>query len=183
MIPLVIFPSIIPSDDGLAGSPITTDHVRELPWFRGNSSAESTSASIGIGVNDEDTVKILIHSAVITEGSALSIHLEDDSTSYQNTSGADAAAVIIISAVTSGAQTRHIKVWSGPTENSTTSATLEFEIGSAAGFWLNAAGESVTVGPIIIQNNHYITLENVDDSRAGTNNISVTLGAFVVERG
>jgi len=102
----------------------------------------------------------------------------------KNTTGNDAFAVLIIIARTGGTEERHVKIYSGPTENSTSGATLLFEVGRDANSGiLNAQGEQLTTPVLKIQNNHFLTVENVDDSRAGINDIRFSGINWVVERG
>ena len=161
------------------------DHFITLPNYDGFSGTEKTSGGSSLGVNDADTVKALATNAGLAEGAVGSLHVEDNSTSYQNTSGVTAYAIIIIQCEGAGTATRHVKIYSGPTENSTASATLLFEIGSVTTFGiLNATGEKLTTPILKIQDNHFLTVENVDDSRAGANNINYDSSVgWVVERG
>jgi len=160
------------------------DHFVGLPYFDGRSATAFTSGGVQLGVNNEDTVKMIIHTAAIAEAGVNSIHEEDNATSYQNTSGADAFAILILKCDNTGAIERHIKLHSSPNDNSTTSATLLFEVGAGtANSILDADNEELTVGPLRISNNHYLVIENVDDSRAGSNDIRVSVPGWVVERG
>lgn len=160
------------------------DHFLTVPYFNGTGGSPSSSGGMSIGFNDVDTTKFLLHTVAITEGSASSVHLENNTTDYQNTTGQDAFAVLVLNAVGSGTVQRHVKIWSGGTVNSISGATLLFEINSAVVVTiLDNAAEKFTTPILTIQNNHYLTIENVDDSRAGTNDISVASDSWVVERG
>lgn len=159
------------------------DHLISVPYYDGTSSSPTTSGGVAIGVNDADTIKSLIHTADIAEGGINSLHTEDDSTSYQNTSGSTAHAVVLVTCVGSGTAERHIKFWSSPNDNSKTSATALYEFGSTTLSIMDATGEVMTIGPLAIQDNHYLVLENIDDSRAGTNSLEVIKNSWVVERG
>ena len=159
------------------------DHFITLPHYTGTSSTQSNSGWSGIGIKDADTVKLLLFTSTFLEGQTRSVHDETDSTAYQNTSGNTAFAIIILKASNTGTQVRHIKVWSGPNADSTTSATLLFEFGSTTGSsFMNNNNEKFTLPVLPIQNNHYLTIENVDDGRAGTNSIGLQEPGFVVER-
>ena len=173
---MVQFPSILEDDD-------LPDNLFLLPYFAGTAGTESSSGSVGIGINDEDTIKILVHDTAITEGTAVSVHLRDDSTSYQNNSGGNASAILLITGESAGTESRHVKVWSSPNDNSTTSATLILDIDQPG--VLNANGEAMTVVCPKIQSGHYLVIENVDESRAGANDVHIpnVLVSYVVERG
>jgi len=179
MFPWLVFLKV-GDDDDLPDNFITVER------YIGTDSSTSVG-EFGLGVNDEDSVVYLYAGAVITEGGKLSVHKDDD-TDYQNTSGFDAMAIVIIQALDTGAATRHVKLWSAPTTNSTTSATLLVEYGGTDSTHFDASNDLLTMPPVKIQNNHYLVVENVDDSRAGTNNVGV-IGiqsgkiGFVVERG
>lgn len=146
------------------------------------------SGEVLIGVQDGDTVLSLVDNAsALTEGGVRSMHEEDDSTDYQNTTGFNAICVLTFEASASGTEERHVRVYSGPTTNSTTGATLLWEFGTdgTSGIF-DTSGQRVTTPPLKISNNHFIIVENVDDSRAGTNNILPLANRananFVVER-
>lgn len=176
--------TIIPEDDDgfPGGGGITADHAILVPYYF-SSAAAIEGGAIGLGVQDADTPKMLRHRSSITEGSVVSVHTEGDSTSYQNTSGSTAYAAIIILCAGGGTEERHVKVYSSPNDNSTTSATLLFEFGANTGTnFMDANGEKFTTPKLAIQTNHYLVVENVDDSRSGTNNIQVQEG-WIVERG
>lgn len=117
--------------------------------------------------------KILMHNTELSEGDVKSIHMDDDTTAYQNTTGNAAFATLRITATGSGSSTRHIRIYSAPTSDSTSSATLLFEFGTGDTNAFDSSGNTMTVSGLKIQNNHYLVLENVDDSRAGTNDVFV----------
>jgi hypothetical protein len=182
LLPVVIFPPPLDDGDGMADSYIAID--------RYNGVASTVVGTISVGVNDEDTVKILngTSGSVITEGSVIS--MEDDSGSaYQNTSGFDAIAVITIFATSAGVASRHVKIWSSSSANSAT-GTILFEVGQEDNAFFDASADRLTIGPLKIQNNNYLNIENVDDSRTGSNDILIldyhtgaVLSNLVVERG
>lgn len=154
-----------------------SDHYMEVPLYVGGT---TTAGQVHLGVQDGDTVKYLIHSADIAEAGVKSLHLPDDSTAYQNTSGFDAQVIILIRGRDTGTQARHIKVYSAPTTDSTSSATEVFDYD---GTNFNASTSLLTTPPLKISNNHYIVIENVDESRVGNNDVDVGLfGTIVVER-
>jgi len=159
-----------------------------VPLFEGAGQSPITGGGgVGIEVKDGDTVKLLTHRTAITEGTVRSAHEQDNSTSYQNTSGQDAIAILLLETFSAGTEERHYKIYSGPTDNSTASATLLLEYGSDATsghFDAPNQGDLMTTSPLTISNNHYIIIENVDDSRAGTNDLVLRPGNYsiVVER-
>lgn len=145
---------------------------------------------VSLGVNDVDTTKLLESPGIMTEGTILSVHDDVTGAAYQNTSGSTALAVLTIQGNSSGVLTRHVKIYSGPTTDSVTGATLLLEVGAVVTGFLNASDNRFTTPPLKIQNNNFIIVENVDDSRAGINNLIVLGGAtaggifsIVVERG
>jgi len=163
------------------------DNFMTVPRFWG--AGTSSNGEVGAGVNDVDTVRFFFNSVEIAEGTVLSAHGEDNA-DYKNISGKNAIAVIILEGRNSGAATRHIKIYSGPTTDSITGATKVFETGQTDGGYFDAANDLLTLPPVKIQNNHFIIVENVDDSRAGTNAVGLigtnslnTVTSFVVERG
>jgi len=161
------------------------DHFVTLPHYDGSSGTPKSSGGMSLGVNDGDTVKVLGFRNEITEGQIRSLHLEDDTTDYQNTSGFNAFAAITVEADNTGILTRHIKIFSSPTTNSITSATLLYEYGSQQTPMLNADGEKLSITGLKIQDDHFLVIQNVDDSRAGLNSITIgstEIEAFVVER-
>jgi len=176
----MIFPWIQFLKEG-EGVGIANFHM--VPSFNGAGSTESNSGGVAIEVKDGDTVKVIKHDD-FTEGTSESVHEQDNSTSYQNTSGSTAICVIIIRCTNSGAEERHFKIYSAPTDNSTASANLVYEFGSeAASTFMDALNDRLTTPPLPISDNHFIVVENVDDSRAGTNNIQLNgIDSVVVER-
>lgn len=182
MIPIVFFPSILPEADDMA------DSYFQVARFTGNGS--NTAGFISIGVNDEDTVKVLRGTGTDwAEGNIQSLH-DQTNTDYQNTSGYDAIAVINITCKNGGGATRHVKIWSGATVNSTSGATLLYEVGGEDTVFFDGLNDTLTVGPLKVQNNHYLTIENVDDSRTGSNDIGLSdyiatagITNIIVERG
>ncbi len=167
--------------DDMADSYLTTTKYNGFQV----SSVPQTDGTVHVGVQDGDTIVYLAYNSAIAEAAVVSVHTDDDSTSYQNTSGFDAVAVLTLATV-SGSDEAHVKVYSSPNDNSTSSATLLWEYGnSASSSMFKAAGDLLTSPPLKIQNNHYIVIENVDESRAGDNTIDLYARAntsFVVER-
>jgi len=170
MLPWILFAPAIVEDEDMS------DNYIELERYVG--SQQTAKGSVSLGVNDEDTVVRVYTGADIAEGGVLSVHKEDN-TDYQNTSGFNAFAVIVLDGRDSGIATRHVKIYSAPTTDSISGATLVFETGQVDNDNFDAGGDYVTTPPLKIQDNHYIVVENVDDSRAGTNNVR-TLGVTVV---
>jgi len=176
MIPLPISVSTLAEDDDLA-SLIT------LPYYEGTGAAATTEASVSLKVPDDGRIIPILHETDITEGTAVSLHMDDDSTSYQNISGKKAGAILTISCRGAGVLSRHFKLYSAPTDNSTAAATEIFDYDGDGKVGMDAAGEHLTVLiPESIQNNHYLVLENVDESRAGVNDIHVGRQAWIAEQ-
>lgn len=178
MIPLLVA-RIVQADDGDG----LADNYQSLPKFTGTGT--NISGDVNVGIENGDTVKGFFSSVDITEGTALSVHDESD-TDYQNTSGADATTVLILLATNTGAATRHVRVYSSPTTDTIAGGTLVWETGQSDSTFFDAASDQLTSPPMQIQNNHFIVVNNVDDSRAGTNNVQVlglnsNIAAFVVE--
>jgi len=120
------------------------------------------------------TLVPVIHITDLVEGDIKSVHTEDDSTSYQNTTGNDAVVSFSIQASNAGGTaTRHVKVYSSPNNDSTSGATLLFEYGTASSSFFDTAGDNIGLSNLRIQNNHFLVIENVDDSRAGPNHITI----------
>ena len=165
--------------DDMADNYITTDR------YIGDASI--VIGKVDVGVQDGDTVRKFFSGATITEGNALSVHGEDDA-DYKNTSGFDAIAVIVLIALSGGAATRHVKIYSAPTTDSTAGATLVWETGQTDSPYFDASLDRLTSAPVKIQDDHFIVIENVDDARAGANDVKnfgvepSTSGGFVVER-
>jgi hypothetical protein len=83
-----------------------------------------------------------------------------------------------------------VKIYSGPTTDSTTSATLLWEIGHTDDVFFDSSNDLLMTSPLTIQFNHYLIVENVDDSRAELNDVTVyglalstCVHNMVVERG
>lgn len=156
------------------------DHFISLPFYSGTDSTEDTSGQVSLGVFDADAIKRLIHDTAISSvTNDQSIHLIDDSTSYQNNSGNDAFIILILQAVGAGIVARQALLYDAPTDNSTAGATLRLDTGSISGI-LRDTGDRLTIGPIRISNGNYCVIHN---SAVATNDIKVQLAAWVVERG
>lgn len=175
MIPLTISVSTIPpSGDGMA------DNYYPVAKFSGVGSTQGDDVLLGL--NDGDTLKTILHITLITDTQTLSVHEDDDATSYQNTSGFDAMAVLVLNAQGSdGATVRNFKLYSSPNNNSTTSATLvyDFSTFSPAGVF-DATNDIYTTPPVKIENNHYVVIENLSGSANST--FLVTGDSRIVER-
>ena len=183
--PAISFPSIpFPPVGGTGGvGPfLLADHAIVIPYHDGRSTTTDGSPGVVIGINNTDSPpKSIRHGAVITEGSTKTIHLEDDSTAYQNTSGFTATAGIVLKAASSGTEERHVRIRASNTVD-TADGTILFEIGSTAGTgMLDANNKSLSIGPLFIPTGKYLTIENVDDSRAGANDVNVNDFSLVVE--
>jgi len=176
VIPIVISVSIL---ERVADQ--LSDYYILMPIFLGGSSANRTDR---IGYNRDETITRLVHEADIDDTELQSLHLADDTTAYQNTSGKTAYAMITVRAITDAGE-RNFKIYSAPTTNSKAAATEVYNSDD----WLvttgwDATGEKVTTHLLPIQNNHFIVLENT--SGASPRNIEVddteTLEAFVIEQ-
>lgn len=66
-----------------------------------------------------------------------------------------------------------MKVYYGPTTDTVTGATLLFEFGQDDAAFFDADGNAITTPPLTMPTGNYIIVENVDDSRVGTNDIQV----------
>ena len=108
-----------------------------------------------------------------------SLHLIDNSTSYQNNSGNDAFVILIINVIGAGGNARQVLLYDAPTNDSIAGATLRLDTGAITSI-LNNIGAKLTVGPIRISNGNYCVIHN---SSAATNDITIPLLAWVVERG
>jgi hypothetical protein len=111
--------------------------------------------------------KFLVHTAEISEGDIQSLHTDDDSTAYQNTSGNAAFANIELTAANASGANRHIKIFSSPTIDSITGATELIEIGQSTAGLLENNGDTMVVKDLRIEPNHYLTIQHIDDSRTG----------------
>ena len=107
------------------------------------------------------------------------MHLIDDTTDYQNTSGKTAYVIITFSA---GVQTqkRLVRIFSAPTTNSITSATEVFDSQDVLGAssW-NSNGNRLTSYVVPIQDNHFIVIQNYTGA-AGDIDIPATAGADAI---
>lgn len=166
-----------------AGEDDLPDHFHPVPFYPGTgASLTATGTGIQLGVNTDDTIKYLIHLSAIAEGAIAAVFEEDNTTIYQNNSGKTAIVSLVISATGSGTLERHPRVYSAPNSGNLTGALLRWEIGTTQTNILDADLELLTTPPLFINDNHFIVVENVDDSRAGINSILVTPISAVVER-
>ena len=83
-----------------------------------------------------------------------------------------------------------MRVYYNSTTDSTAYATLLFEIGQQDSGFFDASSDRITTPPLTIPTGNYVIVENVDASRAGTNDIrvidqtsSTIIASLVVERG
>ena len=141
--------------DGLA------DNYLEFSRFRENILASPVSID-NIGYNNGDKIIILQHPTSIAQNGIQSIHLDDNSTAYQNTTG-DVVHAIISPEVESGVSFSSYKLYSAPTTDSVASATEVFDSTDIISNWdlINTFLTSVLVP---IQNNHFIVIENTSSS-------------------
>ena len=137
-----------------------------------------------IGYSRADTLVRLVHNAAFDNTALATLHLADDSTDYQNTTGGTVYAIISVQAITNSGD-RAYKIYSAPTAGSLASATEVYDsadwITSPNSF--DASGEIVTSALVPIQDNHYIIVENT--SGAASRNLRLTnsneQNALVVE--
>jgi len=149
-----------------------------LPYFNGLTAKESGQICISVG--DNDSIKQLVHDANLPVNVPLSIHLSDDSTSYQNNSGNDAFVILVVNAISSDGAVRSFEIYDAPTDDSIASATLRFENQGGILNLLNADNQKQTVGPIKISNGNFCVINN----STVNNGMNIIDGlAWVVERG
>ena len=132
-----------------------------------------------IGLNDADTRILLVNETVLSQNVPKSILLSDDSTVYQNTTGQDAFASIIVEMSGADGASAAWEAYSAPTSNSIAGATKVFEnLGGMSGV-LDANGQTQTATPLKISNGHFIVINLSTTNHA----IFSPAGSFVVERG
>ena len=155
-------------------------------WFNSGDDLPDYWTSIG-GINTKVAPTAVITrvpvvlTAVLAEGDIHSVHIEDDTTSYQNTSGNPAYTSFSIGTSQAGGAQRHVKIYSSPTDDSATGAILLFEIGTVDTPAFDGPTDSLTVSNLKIENNHYLVVENVDESRVGDNSLKINnFGYFFV---
>lgn len=151
-LPNLLFNIEVEEGDGL------TDNYLRFSVFR----AKNTVSQIAdIGYNRNDKI-IEISLDVIDNGVAMSVHIGESTTDYQNTTLETAYA--IISLVNTGPNgERRWKIYSAPTTNSIVGATEVFDSddliippGEYVGFT-----DRLTSNLVPIQPNHFIVVENV----------------------
>jgi len=114
-----------------------------------------------IGHNRADNLVKLTHNTLFDHGTAVSLHLTDDTTDYQNTTGRTVYAIITVNAATDSGG-RAYKIYSAPTTDSIVGATEVYDstewrtntnnFDSSADRWTSVL--------VPIQNTHYIVVEN-----------------------
>jgi hypothetical protein len=159
--------------------------------YRGTSA--TAQGEVSVGVNDIDTPIFLGGTALLIEGAVLSVHTDADA-NYQNTSGFDAIAILTFVASQAGSATRHVRVYASDTVD-TADGTLLWEVGATDTEFFDGVQDLLTSPPLRIPDDKFITVVNVDDSRAGDNHLYVVgtltvshtnapaASSFVVERG
>ena len=135
--------------------------IRTVKAYSNRIGLNTPSRTDRIGYNRDETVTSLVYNTAIDDAGIQSLHLLNDSTDYQNTSGKTAYAVITVNSQT-GVTPKKFKIYSAPTINSKSGATLVFDSttlmqGTTS---MNANGEKLTTWLLPIQNNHFIVLEN-----------------------
>lgn len=162
MIPIVIVPSTLAATD--------RDELADNYILFSMYPASGTPTVARIGYNRDETVVHLVHATAFDDTATESLHVKDDSTSYQNTTGKTAYAIITVNASTQTGVERDFKVHSAPTDNSKTAATLLYDTTNFIGSWATI-NTRVTTPLLAIADNHFIVIENT--SGASSRNLSV----------
>ena len=137
------------------------DNYFEFPSYNNKSNLNDALIQL-IGYNLGDKLLQLTHNTDIIIGgaNAKSLHLSDDSTSYQNTTGNTVYAIVTPRITTDGTLNSY-KLYSAPTDNSVASAIEVFDLADFTVDWdISATFDRFTSSLVAIQNNHFIVLEN-----------------------
>lgn len=141
----------------------------------------STLGEYHIGQPFAGQVKMLRHETDITDGDIKSMHLYDDSTSYQNTSGATAYFTLAI-VISSATGDRIIKIHSSPNDDSLTGATLLETLDSSSISEWDAVNDVVSTAILGVENNHYIIVENATGVSGRNVEVQLNKSSVVVEQ-
>ena len=137
----------------------------------------SSSRNDQIGYNRGETVKKLVFNTNFDDTVTNSLHLADDSTDYQNTSGKTAYAIVTVNAAVNSGD-RAFKIWSAPTTNSKTAAIEVYDSAdwahTSTGFDGSSDKFSSVLVPITV--NHFVVIENT--SGTSSRNINVSASDF-----
>jgi len=139
-----------------------------------------------IGYSRDDKLVALVHATTFDDTVLKSLHLGDDSTDYQNTTGKTVYVIVTVSVLSAGGD-RAYKIWSAPTTDSKTAATEVFDSDDidtgANGF--DATGDKLTSFLVPIQDNHFIVIENTSGASSRVIQItdpqSLAMQALVIE--
>ena len=134
-----------------------------------------------IGFNRGENVRRLIHSSQIATGNVNSLHIFDDSTSYQNTSGADAYAIVTVRKSNITTANTGFKIWSSSTENSATGTEVYDSADYLAQSSWQSQNDKLTSQLVTISNSHYINIENSSTPGSSGIDIDVLGDAIVIE--
>ncbi len=147
-----------------------TDNYYDFDVYNGGSTAVNNNS---IGHNRDDALVHLVHETNFDNGEAVSLHLGDDTTDYQNTTGSTVYVIISIEAFTD-IGTRAYKIYSAPTTDSVAGATEVFDSANLPSdqAW-DAGGELLTSFLVPIQDNHFIVVENT--SGAGSRRLNLPM--------
>jgi len=154
---------------GVVGDGLSDTYLDWLSFMGGN---PGLTYNTQVGYNKGDNLVPLVHNTKFDNGVVVSLHELDDSTNYKNTTGKTVYVIINIIAI-DDAGTRACKVYSGPTADSKTGATLLFDSTKYIpddAIW-NASQEKITTFVLAIQNNHFVNIENT--SGATPRNLAV----------
>lgn len=179
----MVFPSVgLGAGAGEAGDGLADNYI-EFQILVGGTAGTSTTDYIGY--NRGETVVKLTHNTSFDDTVLKSLHLMDDSTDYQNTSGNTAYAIVTATAITDAGD-RAFKIWSAPTTDSKTAATQVFD--SAVAFnnllW-DGNNELLTSWQVPITDQHFIVIENTSGATPRNINIAnsaTPLPAIVIEQ-
>jgi len=158
-----------------------SDNYIDLSVYLASTTSSRTDQ---VGFNRDETVKRLTHTANIDDGGAQSLHLNDDSTAYQNSTSKTAYAVVAVRAIIDAGE-RKFKIHSSPTSDTVAGTkvfdTDDFLFSSS----LNVTGEKLTAFLLPIQPTHFIVLENFSGStprNIDVDNSENTFESFVIEQ-
>jgi hypothetical protein len=135
------------------------------------------SSLLRIGYSKTEKITQILYTDNIFQGEIKSMHFNDNSTSYRNLSGTNARFYLTVRAIVI-ADPRIIKIYSSPTDDSISGATLLQTLDDSTGYDFNAINDTVSSDELIVQNNHYIVLEN--DTTVTNSHVTVLAGNSVV---
>lgn len=154
------------------------DFLVEIERFIGTS---TTIGSILIGGFNGGEQETLRHEADIDDTDILSVHLFDNSTPYQNTSGKDAYFVLQVR-VTGSAGDRIIEIYSSDDPDSLTTSTLLQTLDSSGISEWDATGDKLSSQVLVVPTGRYITIQNISGTTGFSVDIEIDDGSIVVEQ-